>query len=417
MMFKNVLRIFAALLFAVALPRTGTAQENEITKDDVLKAINECSFYAAHTLLDENGRSRCDYNLTEGKWYDYEPPWHTGQIINALVEAYKITGNEEYLSYAKKAGDWWCGLLITDNPKLNGMVRAIHGDGINYIVFATVTDGTPGLFNLYKTTGIKKYADIPTGAGKWMLKNMYVPEYGVFYDAVDPVSGEVMKENSPFWPEKKEQKLFDVSRPNNEGSLFKDIFEYTGDETYKKVFIELCESLVKYQDEYGLWMDFTPNHKAEKSYHPRFNLWYAESLLEGYDLTGNKKYLEAAKKTMLMYQKAQKKDGTIYYVNYLDGTYSDNSVTGSAVALAGSLWIRLVKSGAGDEFKNNVEKSARWILKNRFASDHPDKNLAGAVVNYRKRNKAGKIWLTQRDVGTSFGIRFLADYYRYKFGE
>ena len=160
------------------------------------------------------------------------------------------------------------------------MIDAVHGDYVQDIVFATVTDGTPGLFNLFRVTGDKKYAEFPTSAGKWMLENMYVPDKGIFYDAVDAKTGEVKKENSPFWPDKKEQNLYDVARPNNEGSLFKDMYEFTGDKKYKKVFINLCESLVEKQDEYGLWMDFMPNDKEEGTYHPRFNLWYAESLLK-----------------------------------------------------------------------------------------------------------------------------------------
>jgi len=414
---KVMLIIYKILFVMLLFPYLMIAQKETPSQSEILQAIKDCSNYASTFLLDENGKSRCDYIMLEGKWYDYEPPWHTGQIINALVEAYKITKDKKYLKYAKKAGDWWCNMLIKDNSKLNGMVKAIHGDGINYIVFATISDGTPGLFNLYNATGIKKYADVPTSAGKWMLANMYVPEQKIFYDAVDPVSGEVMKKNSPFWPEKTEQTLFDVARPNNEGSLFKDMYLYTKNEEYKKVFIDLCENLVEKQDQYGLWMDFMPNDKVEGTFHPRFNLWYAESLLEGYDLTGNKKYLEAAKKTMLTYKKAQKKDGTIFYVNYVDGKSNENSITGSAVALSGSLWIRLIKAGVGDEFKANVEKTAQWILKNRFSTNHPDKNLRGAVVNLRTRRKNGKIWLAQRDIGTSFGIRFLADYYRYKFNE
>jgi hypothetical protein len=393
------------------------AQKATPTRHEVLEAINETSNYASTILLDENGKSRCDYVVTEGKWYDYEPPWHTGQIINALVEAYKLTKNKEYLKYAKKAGDWWCKMLIKDNPKLNGMVKAIHGDGINYIVFATITDGTPGLFNLYKVTGDKKYADVPTSVGKWMLANMYVPDQKIFYDAVDPVTGEVMKKNSPFWPEKSEQTLYDVARPNNEGSLFKDMYLYTKDETFRKIFIDLCESLVEKQDQYGLWMDFMPNNKNVGTFHPRFNLWYAESLLDGFDLTGDKRFLDAAKKTMMMYKKVQKKDGTIFFVNYVDGKYNENSLTGSAIALAGSLWIRLAKAGFGEEFKDNIERSASWILENRFSANHPDKNLRGAVLNLRTRRKNGKVWIAQRDIGTSFGIRFLVDYFNYKFSE
>jgi rhamnogalacturonyl hydrolase YesR len=400
------------LLLLININKGFFAQDDSLRKE-IISVLNECADYAVDVLLDEEGKSRCDYNLIEGKWYAYEPPWHTGQVINGLVEAYKISKNEKYLNAAKKAGDWWCSLLITDHPKLKGMLNAVHGDGVEDIIFATVSDGTPGLFNLYEVTGTKKYAEVPTSAGKWMLENMYLSEKGVFYDAIDAKTGEVKKENSPFWPDKKEQKLFDVSRPNNEGSLFKDMYEFTKDVKYKKVFIELCESLVEKQDEHGLWMDFMPNHKEEGTYHPRFNLWYAESLLEGYDLTGDNRYLDAAKKTLTKYQKAQRKEGTIFYKNYLDDSYNENSITGSAVAFAGMLWIRLVKYGVGEEFKTNIKKSYDWIVKNRFSINHPDENLRGAVINLRTRRKKGKIWMTQRDVGTSFSLRFLAEYYNY----
>ncbi len=404
--FRNL--IFISLLFIAGNIYAGFEQE------EILKAIKECADYAANTLLDGQGKSRCDYNMTEGRWYDYEPPWHTGQIIYALVAAYKVTGDETYLSAARKAGDWWVSLEIKDHPKLKGMLNAIHGDHAGeVIVFATVSDGTAGLFRLYKATGDKKYADIPTKAGEWMRQHMWVPDHGVFYDNINPESGEVIKENSPFWPDKENQTLYDVARPNNEGSLYRDMYEYTGDERYKLLFIDLCESLVEKQGPEGLWMDFMPNHKAEGTFHPRFNLWYAESLLEGYDLTGDKRYLNAALRTARMYARYQKKDGTIYYENHLDGSSNESSVCGSAVAFAGIIWLRLLQYGVGDEFLQNIEKSTTFLLKNRFAIDHPDPNLAGAVLNTRTRHRKGKIWLVNRDVGTSFGIRYLCDYYNY----
>lgn len=79
----------------------------QATKPEVTKAINECATYIANTLIDKQGRSRCDYNLTEGKWYDYEVPWHTGQAIYALLHAYKKTGNKHYLEVAERGGKWW----------------------------------------------------------------------------------------------------------------------------------------------------------------------------------------------------------------------------------------------------------------------------------------------------------------------
>ncbi len=406
------LTIVLALL--VATPSL-EAQESRPTKEQVLQAMTGAADYATQVLLDENGKSRCDYSLLDGTWFDYEPAWHTGQIINGLLEVYKVTKNDRYLAAAKKAGDWWVGLEIKDNPKFAGMVRAIHGDGVNFIVCATVTDGTPGLFNLYRLTKDKRYADVPTSAGEWMLKNFYLPKEGMFYDRADPETGEVFKEKNPVKKEKG-QGLNAVARPNNEGSLYKDMYEYTGDPKYKEVFLNLCESLLAKQGPEGLWMQFPPNDESKGSVHPRFNLWYAESLIEGYELTKNASYLEAAKKTIAFCTKFQKKDGTYYYENYLDGNSNQNSVTGSTVAMLGVLWIRLRSLGTGEQFEQNIERSARWLIANRFAANHPDRNLAGATLNLRTRMKGGGIYITQRDLGTSFAMRFLAAYYNYRFG-
>ena len=384
-------------------------------KDKILEAIKTGADFTANVLLDENGKSRCDYEMITGKWHDYEPAWHTGQIIYALTRVYDLRKDEQYLKAAKKAGDWWVSLEIKDNPKLKGMIRAIHGNGVNYIIYATVTDGSAGLFRLYDITGIEKYASVTTQAGEWMRVNMYEPNSRMFYDAVDPETGEVMKLNSPFWEGKEKQGLNDVARPNNEGSIYKDMYEYTGDEKYKKLFIDLCESLVEKQGKEGLWMDFTPNNKEQGYFHPRFNIWYAESLLEGYDLTKDKRYLHAALKTARFYTKYQKKNGAFYYRNFLDGTGDKYSISGSTTAFAGILWLRLLKYGVGDEFKSNIEKSKKWILKNQISINHSDENLAGAFPEIRSKSKKGKLKVYNRDVGTSFCLRFLCDYYDYTF--
>ncbi len=410
--------IFAIIYLLINHSNLNAGNDSDLKKESILQALESGADYTVNVLLDEKGKSNCDYNITEGRWYNYEAPWHTGQIIFGLVETYKILKKEKFLNAAKKAGDWWVSLEIKDHPKLKGMIRAVHGDHAgDVIVFATVSDGTAGMFKLYDITKDKRYADIPTQAGEWMLQNMYVKEYGVFYDTVDPKSGKVIKENSPFWPKKKNQMLYDVARPNNEGSLFWDMYQYTKKQKYKEVFIELCESLVQKQGEEGLWMDFMPNHKDEGVFHPRFNLWYAESLLNGYLLSGDKRYLQAAKKTARIFAKIQKKDGTIYYKNYLNGKEKRNSICGSAVAFSGIVWLRLLDYGVGDEFRENIEKSLNWLLKNRFSNDHPDPNLAAAFINIRTRHKKGKIWITNRDIGTSFALRFLANYYNYFFSD
>ena len=65
----------------------------------------------------------------------------------------------------------------------------------------------------------------------------------------------------------------------------------------------------------------------------------------------------------------------------------------------------------------SIELSLDWILKNRYTTDHPDPNLAGAVVNTRLRHRMDKLWFVNRDVGSTLGVRFLASYYDYTFGD
>ena len=406
---------YITFLLLLLLACTTQAQ---LSKDQVLNCIQSGGEYAVSSILDEEGKSRCDYNMTEGKWYPYEEPWHTGQIIYGLIEAYRSTGDAAFLTAAKHAADWWTNLEIKDHPRLKGMINAIHGDHAGeVIVFATVSDGTAGLFELWRETGEEKYARIPTQAGKWMLENMCDLDQGVCYDNVDPISGEVLTQNSPFHRGKENQTLFDVARPNTEGSLFLDMYRYTELDTYKDAFIILSNSVVEKQGEDGLWMDFIPNHKEENSFHPRFNLWYAESLLEAFELTRERKYLTAAQRTVDRYIRAQRSDGTIYYKNYQDGSYDAGSICGSSVAFTGLLMMRLMELGVNQDYHAQIDLCAQWLYRNRFSEDHPDPNLAGAFINIRVRNRKGKKWIVNRDVGTSFSLRFFAKYLTYKFDQ
>jgi len=387
----------------------------------IADAIDDGAVYASTSLLYEDGRSKGDYNWVEGKWYDYESAWHTAQVIYGLVEAYKSTQNPQYLAAAKRAGQWWLSLEIKDHPTMNGMLNAQHGDKLGTLInFTTVTDGTNGIFELYRT--LKEHND-PTAndylqvcikAADWMIANMYIPEEGLFYNIVDAETGEVWKDKSPHHPGVQNPTITQVARPNNEGYFFKDLFVHSGEEKYKNVFLNLCNSLVRRQGPEGLWMDFEPNDRENRGgkIHPRFNVWNAESLVEAYVLTNEEKYLEAAMRTGRKMADLQRKDGTIYYYHYLDGKYREGSLTGSAVSFSGILWLRLKEIKKTSEFDKHIDRSLNWVLNNRFPIDHPDENLAGAFLETRTRSKNGTYAIFVRDIATAFGLRFLSLYQR-----
>jgi len=115
-----------------------------------------------------------------------------------------------------------------------------------------------------------------------------------------------------------------------------------------------------------------------------------------------------------MYKKLQSKDGTFFYTNFTNGAPPDkSSVSGSTVAFAGIIYLRLVKAGYGIEFEKSLTLCCDWLLRNRFSDYHPDPNLRGAFVETKVRISKGKAVVFSRDVGTIFAVRFLADYYDY----
>ena len=380
-------------------------------------SLNHAIQHAGKVCLDTEGKGKGDYEIISGSWSEYEPAWHTGQLIHGLLEAYQVTQNQDALNYAKKGGDWWVGLQFPDGHPLAGYMNAIHGSSVgNLINTTTITDGTPGLFDLSAVTGDNKYAEVASSAGKWILDNLYIPEHRLSYNIVKPETGEIWKDKSPHAQHQgHEITIKQVARPNAEGYLWKDMFEFTGEERYKDAFLEVCDGLIASQSENGFWMDFEPNDPNTGKIHARFNTWNAEALIEAYTLTKNQKYLDAALKTGHGLASVQQKNGVIFYLSYTDGSVDDRSPCGSGTSFAGILWLRLLELGQID-FKANIKKALDFTLKNQFSVGHPDENLARGYYEIRQKAKdSGKMKLIYRDIATAFGLRFLSDVHQHEF--
>lgn len=410
---------FLALLF-IAL--SCNAQNEKIGlgisyKNKIENSLASGIKHASDICLNEQGKARGDYELVAGEWTEYESAWHTGQLIKGLLDAYQVTNDETGLITAKKAGNWWITLQFPKGHILGGYLNAIHGDKLgNLINTTTIADGTPGLFELSRITGDNKYADVATSAGKWILDNLYIKEYKLSYNIVDPETGEIWKDKSPHKQHQNDPiTIKQVARPNAEGYLWKDMYEHTKDERYKNAFLEICDGLIEKQSDNGFWMDFEPNNPKTGEIHARFNTWNAEALLEAYDITKDKKYLKGALKTGQGLASIQDENGIIYYTSYTDGSADKKSPCGSGTSFAGILWLQLYKLGH-KEFKNNITSALDFTLANQFAPNHVDKNLAGGYFEMRMNSdKNGKVVMIYRDIATAFGLRFLSIIHQMEF--
>ncbi|WP_299365252.1 hypothetical protein [Winogradskyella sp.] len=385
----------------------------------IIESLMHATSHTINAMLSENGEAKGNYRWLKGEWEAYETAWHTGQAIFGLLEAYKITGEQRALDASLKAGNWWVGLQFPKGHQLEGFLNAVHGDKMGELInTTTITDGTPGLFLLSKVTGDNTYANVATNAGAWILDNLYILDQRLSYNIVDGKTGEIWKTRSPH--KQHEGLPFDikhVARPNAEGYLWLDMYHHTGQERYKKAFLEICDKLVADQSPSGFWMDYEPNDPAKGRVHGRFNTWNAEALVEAYKLTDNKDYLESALKCADALAGVQDRTGVIWYASYLDGNHDKRSPCGSCTSFAGILWLELWHLGY-DRFEQSIREALEFTLTNQFSENHPDKNLAGAYYGIRQRSKKnGEMQLYYRDINTAFGMRFLSEIHKSAFKE
>ena len=413
----------AAMAFPAFLGCTEDARVEPAAKNvDTHETVRALADHATDILLTPSGQGRADYDIVSGQWRVYEPHWHTGQLILGLVEAWELTGEDRYLEAARRAGDWWVGTEFQPLHPFAGLVDAAHGDRLGRLInWTTISDGTPGLFALSRATGDPRYADTATRSARWLWENTRVERpggEGLFYNLFDPETGEVYRDwdahtrgpgRDPAQARAASSPVTRVARPNIEGYLFADTCRHTGEQVWCDRFVEQARWALARQDENGLWMAFEPNEPETGKIHPRFNLWNAEALVVAYDVSGDRAFLEGAARTARFHAKLARSDGTLYYDSYVGRPARRAGVTGSAVAFLGLLMMDLEARGYA-EFDEAIDRSARWLEANRFAADHPDPNLAGAVVNTRMKRADGATVLLNRDVGTTFGLRFLARY-------
>lgn len=395
------------------------------------RALAEIAAYSRGVLLTEEGSGRADYDMVASAWNDYEIHWHTGQLIWGLVEAGRLLGDDTLIQDAGRAGDWWVSTEFQEPHPFAGLVNAAHGDRLGPLInWTTVSDGTPGLFALTRATGDPVYADTATRSGIWLWENTRVPEdvpggSWLFYNIFNPDTGEVYTDwdvhtqgqvRDPEVATRQTAPVTRVARPNIEGFLFEDMCRHTGEAIWCERFLAQAADTLARQHDNGLWLDFEPNHADGSQVHPRFNIWNAEALLQAYEISGDRRFLEGAARTARWAQGVMTSDGTLFYRTAVDGSTNRAEITGSAVAFNGILMLRLKNYGLA-EFDETIETIADWLVKNRFAEGHPDPNLAGAVINTRLKRRGGRTRLLQRDVGSTFAMRFLALYIRDRQGE
>ena len=288
----------------------------------------------------------------KGSWSEYEPLWHSGQAIEALLAAHVVTGDPALLQAARRAGDYWIAQEFKTGP-LKGMVNAAHRDRLGRLInFTTVGNGSQGLFSLTRVTGDRKYADTATRAIIWLARNMKVPgDEGLYYNIIDPDTATIWTDKSPHHPDVAKASVTQVARPNIEGLALPRRLPPRAAEMAVRCAFRPCRQdrcAPVAQRSYG-W-SLSPTIPRTGTVHPRFNTWNAEAMLRAWRETKEQRYLDAALATARANARMMKADGSFDYEQNVSGK------GGNTVAhrlrhrpLPGCLWLDLRALGH-DEF-------------------------------------------------------------------
>lgn len=388
------------LLLLITLFNTSFAGDRELV-GEIQASMRQAADFLLREAQGERGQARGDFEIATRTWSEYETAWHTGQLALAYYRSYDTIPDPRYLEGARRAADYWLNLFVDDKSSpLRGYLFAVHGaEWPDWIVTATITDGAPGIYEYYLRTKDPRVPKVFDSVADWMWKNLWIAEEGLLFDFVDKTSGSVHGLRRDIYP------LHKVARPNIEGSFFRLAWKLTGKKRYRDVYRAQCDTTLREQDRNGILARFEPNLPGY--IHPRFNLWNAEALLECHEEFGKARFLEGAKRTADFYLSRLDAYGRVCFPDPNGQVSPKDAESASAFAFTGLLLLEISKrERQTGRYLRETGAIAQWLTATQInPADGWPTELGGA---YRDLKKAG--YSVNRDLGTIFGLRFLAAY-------
>jgi len=266
----------------------------------------------------------------------------TGNAITALMKAYELTENADYLDSAKKAGDYLMGVFIASDGSFDVHQAEIIGGN------AYMNHLSPFLtawIRLYQATGQEKYKDAAIAFGDYLLTNgarctevgcdnyglfgylirpedYWGPGYGAFgpgcplyhghylnygYEQIyglallSQITGNdayltaaeegaavelsYQKDDGSFPNEMGETGTLDIHYGSAKVLAYLKLYELTGDVTYEDAVVDYINWLLSQQNLDSSFADVD---------YVRSTTWAAKAVLEAYRLTRDFLYREAA---------------------------------------------------------------------------------------------------------------------------
>jgi len=323
-----------------------------------------------------------EYDAQKGRWLVFGPAWHTGQTVKALVLAHRVLGESWLLDGARRAAAFLMRERVSDhNDPDFGLIHAPEGagpNGVNEPNHETVTSGIletlDGLMLLSDETGDGTYGQAALDALRWVERKTFLREEGLFLDLYDPHAR--IARSLPGMTQRPNPL---PGRPLLDDGVFLKGFQRTGDTRMRDVFYRTAERLLRDENPPGNFILYTPSNYLRDRHHPRHAYWWGRPMVMAWKDSGDRRFLECARRAGRWYVNAQRLDGGFF--RKTDSKFKTASFghATSGILYAAALWHDLMVEGEGDEFREPLRLALSFGLRMQFTRPR-DENLRGAIL-------------------------------------
>ena len=234
----------------------------------------------------------------------------------------------------------------------------------------------------------------------WCRDHAWVKGRGLVHDRYDPNTHQIVdvtisKDNRP-------------GRPLADDAVWLTAHRLTGDQSFREVFYEILEQLLRDENPEGNWAMYVPCNLETGEIHPRHAYWWGKPMLDAWLDSKEQRWLDAAQRSGQWYIRAQRSDGGLFRFTSSDFKTACFGQATSGVVCAASMWIELFKHTGQTVWLEPTRKAMEFTMSVQF-TEPADPNLKGCILEkVLPPDGTDRNPYRIRDLGTIFFIQAAA---------
>lgn len=282
--------------------------------------------------------------------------FESSQLISGLLTHHKTCGENKYLDAAKLCADWYVKKQIHKPGHVIDGAWVTPGYG-NNIIFPEVIEILGGIFDIYESTGDKRYR-------KCIERGYACFQRAKIRDAGRWGNQALLSRIHMDYDLKKRRLSKCLHRAIDDGIDYR-YYKMTGDNEALKEFRKICDAQMLVQSQDGGFYEtyYSSHHDVLMVCGARWSLyWAARPFLYAYDEFSEEKYLQVVAKSCRWLAEHQNKDGSYHAWYYPNGNIAHNSIDPCSPAAAIFLWAEFEKRAGKKTFRRNLKMAMERLI-------------------------------------------------------